>query len=696
MYTRVIFLSLFKLIIFWSAFLLFSVQPLIARYLLPWFGGSPAVWSTCIIFFQALLLGGYAYAHWLASKCRATQKKIHLGLMFLTLLCLPAIPSYETISILGNLPPQFQIIIILAFSIGLPFFVLSTNAPLIQHWFGETFPALSPYRLYALSNVGSLLALIIYPLVMEPFLSLRAQSLAWSGGYLLFVIGGSYSLLLIVKEHTVVVVEAETAVVVMTSPGQKAAWVVLPALASGFLLATTNQLCQEVASVPFLWVLPLALYLLSFILTFDAEHWYCRWFWGGLYVMLVPVGWWSFYEGHNFGFSMQLLLYTALLLFSCMLCHGELYKLRPSSRQLTQFYLAIAVGGVLGGLFVTFIAPAVFVSYREYQLVLYGVCLTILVIWVWKKAWSVSFRQPLFWISIPLIAYLLALPFISYKSVTASEGTVLARSRNFFGTLKIIEGQDQIGRFRALINGRIMHGMQYQHLPWRPRAVGYYAEGSPCAEIFKLCRQWSKARDEDRFLNVGVVGAGIGTMLAYGEHGDAFRFYEINPQVIDASQRYFHYFKETTIQSELIVGDGRIVLEKELRDLGSNRFDILVIDAFTSDSIPLHLLTLESVQLYLNHLKAEGILLFHITNRFLDLNPAIRGLAEATNSKSIRLGAESDPVIGRTRTQWVAMTRSPSLAQQLVQLQTAKPWGEDDKPPLVFTDNFSSLLKVLK
>jgi hypothetical protein len=379
-----------------------------------------------------------------------------------------------------------------------------------------------------------------------------------------------------------------------------------------------------------------------------------------------------------------------------MLCHGELYKLRPAPRQLTQFYLAIAAGGALGGVFVTFFAPAVFDSYREYQFALYGICLITLVTWIWQKAWSINFRQPLFWVSIPLIAYLLALPFVSYKYMALSENSVLARSRNFFGTLKVTEGYDQLGIFRNLINGNILHGKQYQDPLWRLQAVGYYAKGSPPAELFDYYRGWSKDEKGDDFLHVGIVGAGIGTMLAFGEHGDAFRFYEINPQVIDVSQHYFHYFSDTPIETELISGDGRIILEKELKNSGSNRFDILVIDAFTSDSIPLHLLTLESMQLYLSHLNNVGVVLFHISNHFLDLNPVIRGLAEAVDSKAIRLVAESDPVIGRTRTQWVAVTRSQRLAEQLGQLPTAKPWGEEDKPPLVFTDDFSSLLKVLK
>lgn len=689
-------MGLFAITIFLSAFLLFNVQPLMGRYLLPWFGGSPAVWSTCILFFQSLLLGGYAYAHWLASRRRTTQKKVHLGLLVVSLLCLPAIPSVDALSTLGSLNPQLLIIVILTLSIGLPFFALSTNAPLIQHWFGEAFPASSPYRLYALSNIGSLLALLVYPLLMEPFLSLRMQSLAWSGGYLLFVAGCSFCLLRLVEERPDAYGEIETATEPPASAGQKIAWIILPALASVFLLATTNQLCQEVASVPFLWVLPLALYLLSFILTFEAERWYLRWFWGGLYALLIPVGWWSFYEGPNLGFTMQLLLYPALLLVGCMLCHGELYKLRPSPRQLTQFYLAIAAGGALGGMFVTFFAPAVFVSYREYQIALYGICLATLVIWVRQKAWSLNFRLPLFWVSIPLIAYLLALPFISYKLTATSENLVLERSRNFFGTLKVTEEQDHLGIFRVLINGRIVHGKQYQDPLLRPQAVGYYAEGSPPAELFKQYREWLASGSEHALLNVGVVGAGIGTMLAFGEQGDSFRFYEINPQVIDASQQYFHYFSDTPVMAELISGDGRIVLDRELQSSGSNRFDILVIDAFTSDSIPLHLMTLESAQLYLRHLSDEGVLLFHISNRFLDLNPAIRGLADAIGCQAVRLIAESDPAVGRTPTQWVAVTRSQALAEQLERLPTSNPWREEEKPPLVFTDDFSSLLKVLK
>ncbi|NLC71203.1 MAG: fused MFS/spermidine synthase [Desulfuromonadaceae bacterium] len=691
----------FALTIFLSAFLLFSVQPLMGRYLLPWFGGAPAVWTACMLFFQIFLLGGYSYAHWLSGIRLSRQNRLQVFLLAASLMLLPIVPSYELFADSTEFAPPLQIWLTLGFTIGLPFFLLATTAPLMQYRFSRSFPAISPYRLYALSNVGSLLALISYPLITEPLLTLPAQSRIWSGGYLLFALGHGLCLWRYTPPtppgSDLGTMAASPDATPKTSTGCILLWLLLSALGSAMLLAVTNQLCQEVASVPFLWLLPLTLYLLSFILTFESERWYRRPLWGAGFAILAPLGWYAFYAGPQIPLWAQLSLYPLLLFAACMLCHGELYKMRPaSSAHLTFFYLCLALGGALGGLFVNLGAPLLFTSFQEYEIVLIAICAVILLLWTKQGAWRIDLGQPLFWVTMILAGCVLAFPMIKTKGLLEKEPWILEKSRNFYGTLTVRSGHRDNGPTKILVNGNIMHGFQFQDEKRRRRPTAYYAFGSPAQLLFTLPGEDRKGNGIAEPRRIGVIGTGIGTLAAYGLPGDRFRFYEINPQVIEIARRHFSFLADSQAEVEVIIDDGRLALEKEFRATGSHQFDTLFIDAFTSDAIPLHLLTEESLEIYLKHLRPDGILLFHVTNRFVRLCPVVRGLAEKVGYQAVRLTAGKEEGEGRDFSLWVAVTANRQAAERLRMAPQHQPWQETDPRPLVFSDDFSSLFRILK
>ncbi|PLX81861.1 MAG: ferrichrome ABC transporter permease [Desulfuromonas sp.] len=693
---------LFGLTTFLSAFLLFNIQPLMGHYILPWFGGTPAVWTSCMLFFQVGLLAGYAYAFGLSRQSGKVQRSVHLVLLAGSLAMLPIDPR-DQLFILGQVgSPALQIPLLLAATIGLPFVLVSATAPLLQHWFAERFDNASPYRLYALSNTGSILALISYPLIWEPFFKLEGQTAIWSVLFLVFASGCG----LLAYRRPEYSQESETALKESRIPLNYRAtkeqaltpwhiltWLVFPALGSTLLLASTNQICQEVASVPFLWVLPLALYLFSFILTFESERWYIRWLWGGLMVVLTPLGWYSLYHGVTFSFLAQLLTFCGLLFVGCMLCHGELYRLRPGNRHLTLFYLCLAAGGACGGMFVSVVAPALFTGYREFEIALVGICLLTLLAWMIERAVVISFRQPLFWIAPLLGAYVLASPVVALRLPELKQDKVVEQLRNFYGILAVVEKDSPTGEIRTMVHGRINHGSQYTARDKRHQTVTYYAPGSPVDLIFKQLRS-EPVSTETNGLKVGIVGTGAGSFAAFGQAGDTFRFYEINPQVIDLAYRYFSFLTDTPATVDVILGDGRIMLERELDKNGPHNFDLLAIDAFSGDAIPMHLITLESFRLYLHHLADDGLLLYHVTNRFVDLVPVVEGLAAELGYRTARLEANSDPSVGRYRSIWMAVTRNE---QHLAELRRQPIYAPVSAPPtpLVFTDNYSSLLKVL-
>lgn len=964
----------FALTIFVSAFLLFQVQPLIGRFILPWFGGGPSIWTSCMLFFQILLLGGYLYAHLISVKLNLkTQVITHLSLLAASLLFLPIAPR-DSWKPTADQSPLLQILLLLLATVGGPYFMLSSTGPLMQKWFSHASPGKSPYRLYALSNIGSLLALLSYPFLFEPSLTLRQQVSSWSTVYGAYVALAAWCAIPLwrslnavaivsadadsVRSDTLIApskMSSETAEARAARPaiGTLLLWLGLAACSSAMLLATTNQLCIDVATVPFLWVLPLSLYLVSFIICFDSPQWYDRRAYGILLLVCAPIACWLISEGADVNISKQVVLYSTILFACCMTCHGELVGCKPHPQYLTLFYVLISAGGALGGTFVAIVAPYMFHGYWEYHISLVACCAMTMIAWcvqkIWRRTpsaefwscaavvgahiaivwhfvyvpfsafinatdeivlfgvyaslhflclvltgvlaprprlmitvwlillvissgWLVSYSQwnfparvttqlqtvlalaallspitaitlywlcrklsasasalrfffvglmyvaasvicgflfyqewnavkgmpdvqhqrmylflmavgalsplmvagrlwlsgfqevmawrffslglvyPLmsvfagglyylnrmedwqaisllfttaaalmmewsssgfrgpqqaslgFWFWVPSITLLLLLSnrlaeiVKSDNESTASVSTIQT-SRNFYGVLRVRHeaAEDNDGDFipakKALTHGQIRHGFQYDDDYWKRQPTTYYGRESGIGLAILNSRQHAQETDQHA-LRVGVVGLGTGTLAAYGEPGEYFRFYDINPDVVKLSDSIFTYLKDTPAKTEVVVGDARIVMEREIAAGQNQQFDVLAIDAFSSDAIPVHLLTSECGDIYRQHLRPGGILAIHISNRFLDLNPVSRGMADHLGWQAVRIENGNDDANGVFSSTWILLTSRTDLATDPVIEEQSEPWLDED-PILHWTDDYSGLWRIL-
>jgi hypothetical protein len=677
---------LFASTIFVSAFLLFLVQPVIAKQILPWFGGSAAVWTTCMVFFQMTLLAGYAYADWLINKVqRKKQIWIHGSLVAISLIFLPIIPSLN-LKPSDAEQPAGRILILLALTIGVPYFLLSTTGPLVQAWFARSFPKGNVYRLYALSNIGSLLALGAYPFAIEPLTTSLEQSNAWSIGYALFAI-------LIVATAWIArrmdlgesghVNKISTPVISQTPPPltEQGLWLLLAACGSGMLLAVTNHITQNVASVPFMWIIPLVIYLISFILTFDGRNWYLRTWYLTLLCVLAPLmlaglqarlGDNGMPEWGLMHIEQAMPLYSLGLFVIVMFCHGELVERKPSTQYLTRFYLMVSLGGAVGGLLFGLVAPLVFKTYMEFPLLL---CLLVFL----ALALANTNGQK----AITLLSAMACLTGVYLHNQRLSEDTI-EMSRNFYGTLRVktngLDGEKQTAW--RLMHGVILHGEQYRYPDYKQLATTYYGETSGVGQAITGLRKTG--------MKVGLVGMGVGTLATYGKEGDFYRFYELNPEVLDVANRHFTYLKDSKAQVKTVLGDARLSMERE----APNGFDVLAVDAFSSDSIPVHLITRQAMQLYKKHLATGGVVAFHISNRYLDLTPIVRQLADDVGMTALR--AVDDPESGSYlyRSDWILVTSNDNFiealkkngAQTIPQKTGLTPW----------TDDYNNLLQILK
>ncbi|MBC7816964.1 MAG: spermidine synthase, partial [Planctomycetaceae bacterium] len=632
---------------FLSAFLLFQVQPLLSKAILPWFGGSPAVWTVCMLFFQVTLFCGYVYAH-LVTRYLPKMGQAALHILLLTVAASLGSISPDT----GWKPepaddPTARILILLAVCVGLPYFLLSATGPLLQAWFSQTQPGVSPYRMYALSNAGSLLALLSYPFAFEPAFDIAWQGQLWSWGFVAF--GVCCAVCAITNAVSKTEAAASDEVCTEAEPANVSRpnwllWIALPMTACVLLISATNQICQEVAVIPFLWVVPLALYLLSFILTFDSRRWYRRsWFYGGLLISAVASVW-LMLEGGKAPIVRQLAANFGMLFFGCMVCHGELVKLKPHPRYLTSFYLCLSAGGALGGMFVGLLAPRLFSGYFEWHLSIIATCALPLIVFL-RDVESPLHRgsSPGKWAMLVAVLAMLSIGLTMHLQKINEFRT--DATRNFFGVLRIEVFRDVV----KIKHGGVLQGMQWRDPERRRNGTAYFTEDSGVGLALKQYRP-------DRPMKVGVVGLGAGTTAVYGRKGDHFRFYEINPEVERMARKYFSYLAESAAQVEVVLGDARLQLERQ----SPQEYDVLVLDAFSGDGVPVHLLTSEAFDIYGKHLKPDGLIVVNVSNRHLDLQPVLRAQAQRLGQQTISVAKRHDKT-GASSNVWVLMTRNKAL-----------------------------------
>jgi hypothetical protein len=667
----------FPATIFLSAFLLFQVQPLLGRYILPWFGGGPAVWTTCLMFFQALLLGGYAYAHWLGSRRGARWPAwVHMALLAASLIFLPISPRAEFWKLVSGGDPSPRILLLLAATAGGPYLLLSATGPLLQRWFTLSEPGESPWRLYALSNLGSFLALLSYPFVLEPFLRLRTQAGLWSALYVGFVALCGWTAWRLRLPAPIAASEPEPA----ARPGFRTVlfWLGLAACSSTLLMATTNQISQDIAVSPFLWVAPLAIYLLTFILAFQSDRWYRRVLFAGLAGLIAPVACVVPSVSSAMSLGTQLALYLGALLVTCMICHGELARSRPEPRYLTWFYLVVAAGGALGGVFVALIAPRVFTEFSEYPAGLGAACLLAFLGWLRSGALA-QWTSGNLAVRLPLMALLIGGLTGIAAAVTNGNQPAVASARNFYGILRVADRTDGNGLLRELRHGRTRHGFQYVQGQRRAWPTSYYGPHSGVAIALNTLQQRNR--------RVAVIGLGAGTLAAWGRSGDTFRFYEINPDVEAMARTWFSFLRDSPARTEVVLGDARVELERELAAGRPGAFDLMAVDAFSSDAIPIHLLTAECADVYRRSLAPGGLLLLHVSNRTLNLEPVARGLARHLGWQAVKLQAPGNESTGESSSTWVLITANAGF-------QDGAPWTGG--APILWTDDFASLWHVLR
>jgi SAM-dependent methyltransferase len=676
--------------IFLSAFLLFQVQPLVGKLVLPWFGGSAGVWTTCLLFFQILLLIGYLYSHLVVRHLsHGGQIRLHGGLLLAGLLTLP-LRLHPLFRPSNGTEPLGHLLGLLTLTVGLPYLLLSTTGPLVQAWVARQ--GRVPYRLFALSNLASMLALVSYPLLVEPFLPLKAQSWLWSLGFVTFA--ALVFSLARRNVHDVKDIQTTEESTESPDPRQKLLWIAFAAVPSLLLMAVTTHLSTNVAPIPFLWVLPLGLYLLSFILCFEGSRWYRR----GLFLALLPIflavmslslrpdfRWMdyrfaalsqaAFWLGSVRG---QVLLFNVGLFTACMVAHGELARRRPHPQFLTGFYLRLSLGGAMGGLFVAFVAPRLFTTYLELPLGLAAAAVVAGMSLAWDKGPTHRRQRP---VAAAMGILALALGLHAFRLNRHDDQITLARGRNFYGTLAVFDDPEHT--WRTLAHGTITHGGQYLDPAKASRPVTYYSLDSGVGlAIASLKAQPRK---------LGLVGLGTGSLAAYGRSGDRLRFYEINPLVEPFARRYFTYLGQSRAATEVVLGDARLSLEAE----APQGYDLLAIDAFSSDAIPVHLLTREAFALYLRHLAPGGVLAVHVSNRYLELRPVVRAAVDAFGWKARVVDTDSDEEDGTYGSTWILLAQDEAFFDQ-----PAFRGNEDVGPlpgkALVWRDDFSNLFRVLK
>ena len=681
-------MTLYAVTIFLSAFLLFQVQPLIAKMILPWFGGSAAVWSASMLFFQLLLLAGYAYAHISIRFLKPrVQMLVHVTLLLASCALLPILPSpaWRPTQV-GD--PTARILMLLTATIGLPYFLLSSTSPLLQAWFVRRTGSGVPYRLFALSNFGSMLALVSFPFLVEPRLATRQQAFTWSGGYVVFALMCAFTAWVSRGASDDAPVQETAASDSGERPGfwQLLFWVLLAACASVLLVSVTNHMSQNVAPIPLLWVLPLALYLLTFIFAFESDRIYQRWLFIPLLApAMAGMAYMIYAEDGNFNIKFAVPGFATGLFICCMFCHGELARRRPAPRHLTLFYLMVSLGGALGGIFVALIAPRAFSSYWELPLGMV-VCGLLAMTAVWTLRIPILGPWPLR--AALLIAVAVLAGYFIRQERRLAKNLVL-ETRNFYGPLEVrddLPTEDYAER--TLLHGTINHGSQLKDPVLRYVTTSYYGKRSGVGRAMSELQARGPIR-------AGIIGLGSGVLSNYGRKGDFFRIYEINPLVERIAQSLFTFYPHSPADKAILMGDARLTLERQLASEGPQNYDILAVDAFSSDAIPVHLLTREAIQLYFRHLKPEGVLALHISNRYLDLKPVCEGGAEAVGRQAWAVEDEGDQASYFSSSTWVLITSDLAMYGGTFFKDAYSYELSPKKGFRSWTDDYSNLFQIL-
>jgi SAM-dependent methyltransferase len=676
-----------------SAFLLFQVQPVISKFILPWFGGGPGVWTTCLLFFQVVLFAGYLYAHGLTRLPRRWQWMIHGALVLAAALTLPIAPGAKW-KPSGSEDPVVSILLLLLGNVALPYFVLSSTSPLVQVWFSRGDTGRSPWRLYALSNVGSLAALLSYPFFFEPRWDVMTQTWMWSGAFVAFAllsILGAYGDWK--KQPDPAAPAAGSGPEAGQGPApswwRRLLWLLLPAVASVLLMGATNHLCQDVAVIPFLWVVPLSLYLLTFIICFEHERWYARALWAlpamallflaATHKELAGLSWWHWDLTPDF--RAEIALVCAAMFLGCMVCHGELARLKPDPRHLTEFYLFMSAGGALGGMFVSLAAPRLFKTYVEWPGVLL-VTFVIAALALLAAAWTRRNRWLRF--GFLFLAAAAAVPGVGFIAQWGFETKHrIEIVRNFYGVVSVDEDHDDDGAgWRTLFHGGTIHGYQYLSERWRNEPLSYYGNSTGIGKALLTLKGRADAR-------VGVVGMGSGTAAAYGEKGQVYRFYDINPAMVRIAHEQFYFLADLEARGgkvEIAMGDARQSLERE----EPQHFDVLLLDAFSGDSVPVHLLTREAFEVYRRHLNPDGIIAVHVSNAYLALAPMVNRVAASLDMKTTRILTDLDGF--QETTDYVMVTNNEAFLRAN---PPETPEGKEPEAPTLWTDRRHNLFEIL-
>ncbi len=715
---------LFVVAILASSFLIFLVQPMVGKRILPWFGGTPGVWTLCLAFYQTVLFVGYAYAHLLIRFAGPfAQLGIHALVVGAAFVALPVLPgnSWQPTDVAK---PSADILAMLTSNVALPFMALAATGPLVQAWFARAYPNRSPYPLYAVSNIGSFAALLAYPFFLEPRLPLSTTGNLWSYAFaatVAAVLGCAFVARLTLSNARTAGVTDSNGRPEPLEATDVTLWVLLSGCAVVLLMGVTNLVCLDIASVPFLWVLPLATYLLTFILCFASEENYRP----VPYIILTLIAFTltlglrfalmfglplvSSEVGNSattlvYSLYVQIPAYCALLFGGCMIMHGELYRLRPPPRSLTAFYLCISGGGALGGLFVGLLAPVLFDDYHEARI---GLGLAMLLFlaatalrtrtanrtsaskWRWRVAAPLGFILGIYALLPPPV----------------DPNVVIYRERSFFGVLHVAELSGNVVHQRQLISGTTLHGVQFSGSKGRPTPSSYYGRATGIAAAF--------LRPKGVPSKFGLIGLGIGTLSAYGREGDSFRYYEIDPAVVHIARDsgYFTFLDTSRADIEIVLGDGRLAIANEQAQSGSQEFDFLILDAFSSDAIPVHLLTTEAFRIYANALAKDGVLAAHVSNRHFDLLPLVARVGLEVGLQPLIVGTTAAPRFQSQASDWILLSRNPQRLRQLARSlrQRTKALGlppnhahmqfltkaELADIPL-WSDDYSDLLAVLK